>query len=215
MKTRILLIDDDPTILDAFSVYLSTVDDFMVTETATSGAEAFQWLETNQCDLVLSDIHMPDTSGVELLKKIRYLSDPPLFVAMTAFDTDETMLECLSLGAVGYVIKGQEPESIIASLRAALNGGIAISQDSLGRIVKRSDVGRHEGQLKAVELTHREKVILSLICEGKTNGEIGEAMHLAEITVRKVISGLFTRFSAKNRVDLAVKYQAMKYFSVN
>lgn len=210
MMTRVLLVDDDPTILEAFPVYLSTTDDLEVVGTATTGRQASQWLETNSSDLVLSDIHMPDADGIELLQHTQQFPQPPLFVAMTAFDTDETMLKCLSLGAVGYIIKGQAPESIIHSLRDAIHGGTALSPGCLSRLVGIKTANRSQSELHTPRVTGREQVVLSLICEGKTNKEIGESMHLAEVTIRKIISQLFLRFSARNRVELAVKYHAVK-----
>ena len=210
MMTRILLVDDDPTIIEAFPVYFSTTDDLEVVGTATTGRQALQWLKANHCDLVLSDIHMPDIDGIELLQHIQRSTQPPLFVAMTAFDTDETMLKCLSFGAVGYIIKGQAPESIIHSLRDATHGGTVLSPGCLSRLVGMKASSRSQSELHAPKVTGREQAVLSLICEGKTNEEIGTSMHLAEVTVRKIISQLLLRFSARNRVELAVKYHAVK-----
>ncbi|QVI99271.1 response regulator transcription factor [Corynebacterium diphtheriae] len=210
MATRILLVDDDSTILEAFPVYFSTTDDLKATGIAPTGRQALQWLETNSCDLVLSDIHMPDTDGIELLQHTQEFPQPPLFVAMTAFDTDEMMLRCLSLGAVGYITKGQHPESIIHSLRDAVYGGTALSLKCLNRLVDINTVSRSQGELHTPKITNREQLVLSLICEGKSNAEIAEELHFAEVTIRKIISKLFILFSAKNRVDLAVKYQTIK-----
>lgn len=210
MTTRILLVDDDPNILEALSVYFSTTEDLEVVGAATTGQHALQWLQGRTCDLILSDIHMPDLDGIELLQKIKQCSLSPLFVAMTAFDADETMLKCLSLGAVGYIIKGQDPKSIIHSLRDAVYGGTALSPKCLSRLVDINTVSRSQDKLHTPTITNRERLVLSLICEGKSNVEIAEELHFAEVTIRKIISKLFILFSAKNRVDLAVKYQAIK-----
>ena len=211
MTARILLVDDDPTILEAFPVYFSTADDLEVAGTATTGQQALQWLENNTCDLVLSDIHMPDIDGIELLQGIQQFPQPPLFIAMTSFDTDETMLKCLSLGAVGYITKGQESESIIHSLRDVAHGGTVLSPDCLNRLIaSKTAVNRNDGsEFRIPKINNRERTILALICEGKTNGEIAKSLCLAEITVKKAIANLFIQFSARNRVDLAVRYQAV------
>lgn len=212
MTARILLVDDDPIILEAFPVYFSTADELEVAGTATTGQQALQWLGSNTCDLVLSDIHMPDIDGIELLQHIQQLPQPPLFVAMTSFDTDEIMLKCLSLGAVGYITKGQEAESIIHSLRDVAHGGAVLSPDCLNRLIaSKTAVNRNDGsEFRVPKINNRERTILSLICEGKTNKEIAKSLCLAEITVKKAIANLFIQFSARNRVDLAIRYQAVK-----
>ncbi|MDK8665478.1 response regulator [Corynebacterium propinquum] len=212
MTARILLVDDDPIILEAFPVYFSTADELEVAGTATTGQQALQWLGSNTCDLVLSDIHMPDIDGIELLQHIQQLPQPPLFVAMTSFDTDEIMLKCLSLGAVGYITKGQEAESIIHSLRDVAHGGAVLSPDCLNRLIaSKTAVNRNDGsEFRVPKINNRERTILSLICEGKTNKEIAKSLCLAEITVKKAIANLFIQFSARNRVDLAMRYQAVK-----
>ncbi|MCT1818176.1 response regulator transcription factor [Corynebacterium pseudodiphtheriticum] len=212
MTARILLVDDDPIILEAFPVYFSTADELEVAGTAPTGQQALQWLGSNTCDLVLSDIHMPDIDGIELLQHIQQLPQPPLFVAMTSFDTDEIMLKCLSLGAVGYITKGQEAESIIHSLRDVAHGGAVLSPDCLNRLIaSKTAVNRNDGsEFRVPKINNRERTILSLICEGKTNKEIAKSLCLAEITVKKAIANLFIQFSARNRVDLAIRYQAVK-----
>ena len=212
MTARILLVDDDPIILEAFPVYFSTADELEVAGTAPTGQQALQWLGSNTCDLVLSDIHMPDIDGIELLQHIQQLPQPPLFVAMTSFDTDEIMLKCLSLGAVGYITKGQDAESIIHSLRDVAHGGAVLSPDCLNRLIaSKTAVNRNDGsEFRVPKINNRERTILSLICEGKTNKEIAKSLCLAEITVKKAIANLFIQFSARNRVDLAIRYQAVK-----
>ena len=212
MTARILLVDDDPIILEAFPVYFSTADELEVAGTAPTGQQALQWLGSNTCVLGLSDIHMPDIDGIELLQHIQQLPQPPLFVAMTSFDTDEIMLKCLSLGAVGYITKGQEAESIIHSLRDVAHGGAVLSPDCLNRLIaSKTAVNRNDGsEFRVPKINNRERTILSLICEGKTNKEIAKSLCLAEITVKKAIANLFIQFSARNRVDLAIRYQAVK-----
>ena len=165
MTARILLVDDDPIILEAFPVYFSTADELEVAGTAPTGQQALQWLGSNTCDLVLSDIHMPDIDGIELLQHIQQLPQPPLFVAMTSFDTDEIMLKCLSLGAVGYITKGQEAESIIHSLRDVAHGGAVLSPDCLNRLIaSKTAVNRNDGsEFRVPKINNRERTILSLI----------------------------------------------------
>lgn len=208
MPNRILLVDDDPTVLEGFPIYLSTTDDLQIVATATTGKIAAEWLSTHSCDLVLSDIHMPDMNGMELLHCVQRLNSPPLFVAMTAYDTDETMVQALRLGAVGYIIKGETPNAIIFSLRDALNGGTSISPDCLQRLLPDtpSTNKSFEEVRKLLNLTSREQAVITLLCEGNTNIQIADKLNYAEITIRKTISSLFAKYGVSNRVELVVKH---------
>ncbi|AKK04137.1 two component transcriptional regulator, LuxR family [Corynebacterium epidermidicanis] len=208
MPNRILLVDDDPTVLEGFPIYLSTTDDLQIVATATTGKIAVEWLNAHSCDLVLSDIHMPDMNGIELLHCVQRLNSPPLFVAMTAYDTDETMVQALRLGAVGYIIKGETPNAIIFSLRDALNGGTSISPDCLQRLLPDtpSTNKSFEEVHKFLNLTSREQAVITLLCEGNTNIQIAHKLNFAEITIRKTISSLFAKYGVSNRVELVVKH---------
>lgn len=214
MPNRILLVDDDPTVLEGFPIYLSTTDDLQIVATATTGKIAAEWLSTHSCDLVLSDIHMPDMNGIELLHCVQRLNSPPLFVAMTAYDTDETMVQALRLGAVGYIIKGETPNAIIFSLRDALNGGTSISPDCLQRLLPDtpSTNKSFEEVRKLLNLTSREQAVITLLCEGNTNIQIADKLNYAEITIRKTISSLFAKYGVSNRVELVVKHLSYTKF---
>lgn len=203
MATRILLVDDDPTILDAFTVYFSSTDNLEVTGTSMTGRQALQWLDTYSCDLVLSDIHMPDIDGIELLQSIQQFSQPPLFVAMTAFDTDETMLTCLSLGAVGYIIKGQTPESIIVALRNALHGGTALPSQCLRRLLYLKTLRNPETTRKIPSnFTESEHRVFLLLLQGLSNKEIARALHYSESTIKQKVSSILRKSGARSRAEL-------------
>lgn len=207
MTTSIFLVDDDPIILDAFSVYFSTADDLDVVGTAMTGRQALQWLESNACDIVLSDTRMPDINGIELLQKIQQLQRPPLFVAMTAFDTDETMLECLNLGAVGYITKSQEQGKIISFLREAANGGVILSPACTKRFISLT-IGNSKEPKRVLPagLTRKETRICYHIFSGKSNMEIAKTMHYSESSIKQNVSTILRKTNTKTRAELVAKY---------
>lgn len=135
---RILLIDDDAFALDALQQYFSSTQDIQVVKIAHNGAEGLQsYLEDPEgIDLVLSDIHMPGMTGVELLQALQQQPQPPVFVAMTSLDTDETMLEVLTHGGAGYIIKSSRPQQLIQAIRDAMEGGTPVSPACLSRLVE-------------------------------------------------------------------------------
>ncbi|QFQ03416.1 Response regulator protein VraR [Corynebacterium urogenitale] len=209
MTTRILLVDDDPTILDTFPVYFSTTDDLGVSATVKTGRQALTWLDTNTCDIVLSDVRMPDIDGIELLQHIQDLEHPPLFVAMTAFDTDETMLKCLSLGAVGYIIKGQSPQEIITSIRTTLKGETSLSPGCVSRVIART-VLNHPQLNRTLSLSAEQEKIVICIQKGMTNRQIATEMNYAEITVKKKISHLLREYNFNGRAELAANFTILR-----
>ena len=127
--TRILVVDDDARALTALRHYFSVAKDIEIVAEAENGAVALEQIERlgGDLDLVLADIHMPEVSGIELLRTLQSQDNPPVFVAMTSMDTDETMLEILTSGGAGYIIKSARPVQFIQAIRDAMNGGTAVS----------------------------------------------------------------------------------------
>lgn len=204
VTTRILLVDDDPIILEALSVYFSTTDDLEVRGAVTTGGDALRWLGDKTCDLVLSDIHMPDIDGTELLQEIRQFNTPPSFIAMTAFDADETMIKCLSFGASGYILKSESPDQIVAAVRTAMAEGTALSPECTSRLIARCVLRQDSGKTPPL-LTAEQQQIVTLIRQGKTNREIAQETNYAEITIKKKISRMLVSNGFKSRAELAFK----------
>lgn len=96
--TRLIIVDDDRRILDSLPIYFSRSDSITVAATFHRAHGALEYITAHGCDVVLSDLHMPRMNGVELLQRLQGLEDPPIFIAMTAFDTNETMLQILAQG---------------------------------------------------------------------------------------------------------------------
>ena len=211
MPATILLVDDDPNILEDLPVYFTTTDEFEVVGTASNGAEALSWLTTHTCDVVLSDISMPDIDGIELLQHLQKLPTSPVFVAMTAFDTDETMLQILANGGAGYILKGQPPATIITAVRDALNGGTSLSPRCIARLVDMSvkssprfaSPPQRQGH-RPKTLTPGERDVLALINEGMSNAQIAEELSFSESSIKKKVSALLRKYGVKSRSELIV-----------
>jgi DNA-binding NarL/FixJ family response regulator len=139
---RLLIVDDDPLVLSSLRLYFgspagASID---VVGEATSGPEALDLLAACSADapvdVVLADIHIPGMDGVELLGRIRELPDPPVFVAMTALDEEETMLSVLARGGRGYILKSSRPEFIIDTVLATVSGGTVVSPQPASNLVR-------------------------------------------------------------------------------
>lgn len=201
---RILLVDDDPVIRGCFPAYFATAPDLMVAGIADGGLSAKQWLRKNRCEIVLSDIQMPELDGIALLRWTKQLPHPPLFVAMTAFDTDRNLVSALTEGAVGYVVKSQRPHEIIEAIRAAAHGNLSISAASGRRLLGTLRSPEEKTAEACAGVTEEERQLLQLISRGYTNRKIGREMNYAEVTVKKKVSSLLRKFGAESRTELAV-----------
>ena len=198
---NVLIVDDDPMVLSSFKTYFKKAPNIRVAGEANNGEDALKLVLQGGIDVILTDIHMPEMDGVELLKRIKLLENPPKLVAITSFDTDETMIRILSLGGSGYILKTSRPESIISTIEDVVQGGTVISPVSATRLIK----SLPSRDISAYEITPAEEEVLTLICQGMSNQDIALELRKSPGTVKKHLAGLFNKFGANSRLDLALK----------
>ncbi|AWB83942.1 response regulator [Corynebacterium liangguodongii] len=216
---NVLLVDDNPLVLSSFRHYFNTTDDIVVVAAASNGEEALGALETNDVDVILADIHMPTMDGPTLLERIHERETRPVFIAVTAFDSDRTMMRILRNGGAGYVLKSERPQVLIDAVRASIDGGMVVSPHAMTRLVghmrDESEVsGRVDpiGEaLKLQTLTKSERKILVLLCQGMSNSDIARELGFSESTVKKYVSSIIEQFGATSRLNLVVKVLNAEY----
>lgn len=204
---NLLIADDDANTIDNLLTYFSYVEDIDVIATATNGHDALEQCIEMGPSVVLSDIHMPEMGGLELLRKTRELEKPPTFIAMTGIDTDGAILETLISGGSGYIVKSQSVESIVQAIYDALEGGTSLSPQSLARLVHyiplaSSDNLRSRGG--AIQLTAIENQVLACLCEGMANSEIAEKLGYAESSIKRHVTNLMRYFNCPSRLKLVL-----------
>lgn len=213
-RSRILIADDDKLALEVLSKYFSKVNDFIVTATASNGHQALEALHHHTVDVILADIHMPRMNGLALLDEIAKLSNPPIFIAITALDNDETMLRVLGQGGSGYILKSQTPASVVQAVRDAVAGGMVVSPNAVRSLINEIPRIRREGNNDRIlleevtsgssPLSKVEKDVLRLLCKGMSNSEIASTMNYSESSIKKRVSKLIRDFGANSRLDLVV-----------
>ena len=148
--------------------------------------------------------------GITLLKHLNSAPNPPTFLAVTAFDSDDTMLKILRAGGAGYILKNQRPRSIIEAVRSAVEGGTVIAPAAMHRLVDyigepstpRDPVA---AAIKDHDLHEAEVAVLKLLLAGNSNSEIATATGYSESAVKKHVSRLITVFGATTRLNLVTK----------
>jgi DNA-binding NarL/FixJ family response regulator len=202
---RVLIVDDEALIRSGFTHILSAAEDIEVVG-AVSGADALDQVLALRPDVMLLDIRMPDMDGLTILKRLRELSHPPVTAALTTFDTDEYVYEALRLGAAGFLLKDTEPEHLAYQVRALATEGAVLSAKVTRAVVAgyldRSAEAKPNPRIE--RLTEREREILLLLAEGKSNGEISAELFLGLGTVKDHVSSILTKLQVSNRVQAAL-----------
>jgi NarL family two-component system response regulator LiaR len=204
---NVLIVDDHEMVRMGLKTYLMLDSRFEVIGEAASGKEALEALENGGYDgkmphLVLMDLMMPDMNGVEATKAL--LERFPLLriIILTSFLEDDKVVEAIEAGAVSYVLKTVSADELIYAMQGALKNMPVMSADvsqALTRgLRKRSATQDDEG------LTEREKEVLLLIAEGKSNKEIADELHISIKTVKTHVSNLLMKCDAQDRTQLAI-----------
>lgn len=197
MTIRTVIADDDAEYLRIMKRYLSFGNDFEIVGLASDGAEAIEIIESHPCDLVVSDLHMPKRSGLEVLSFCRSRPQPVAFVAMTAFDSDDALFRTLKNGAKAYFNKTDDVRSIIECLKSAHSGKTLLSPQYVERLV-----GVRKPMRNQWKLSDSEVRLLDLLANGYSNREIAQQMHYAFSTVKNKVSALMLKTETRSRTEL-------------
>lgn len=197
MTTRILVVDDHPTVIDSVARRLSDEPDMRVVETARSLAEATAVLRRPDAsvDVVVCDVQMgADAEGLRLLEAFaRDAAGPPWFLMLSGYDYPTLFRAAYERGARGYVLKTAELAEIVGAVRTVAAGGTAFSVTALGHV--RAAVRRP---------SDREMEVIGLVVAGAGNEEIAQQLFLSLKTVESHLRRLFNRYGVMNRTELAV-----------
>jgi DNA-binding NarL/FixJ family response regulator len=209
MSIRVLVADDQPLVRAGMRMLLSTVPDLEVVGEAANGEEAKALVESLLPDVVLMDVRMPGTDGLQAASAI--LSTPKLagvrVVMLTTFDVDEYIFEALEMGASGFLLKDAEPEEIVRAIRAAAAGDAVLSPTVTRRLI--ADYARRPrrppGRARArVAHTQRQREVMALVARGLSNEEIGAQLFMSRLTAKTHVSRILAKLGARDRAQLVV-----------
>src|SRR5919198_4765892 len=168
---RVLIADDHPVVREGLSAMLSTQRDFEVVGEARNGAEAEKKVEELAPDVVLMDLEMPRVDGPEAIRLIRAKNPDARVLVLTAYDTDERILDAVQAGAQGYLLKGAPREELFRAIRVVHQGGSllepVVAHKLLGRMGQMLSHETPPGE----QLTERELEVLQLLVKGARNKE--------------------------------------------
>ena len=199
-KIRLLVADDHPMLREGLVAVLGTQQDFEVVGEAADGEEVVRLAESLEPDVVLLDLEMPGSDGVEALERLREAGSAARTLVFTAYDTDERILGSLRAGARGYLLKGASRQEIFGAIRTVNSGGSLLEPAVTDRLLDRIERG---GDPDTSNLTPRELEVLALLARGLKNAEIADALFISERTVKFHVGSILAKLEAQNRTEAA------------
>jgi DNA-binding NarL/FixJ family response regulator len=199
---RVLLVDDHQVVRRGLRTFLEIQDDIEVVGEAADGAEGVARTEELRPDVVLMDIKMPGTDGIEALRRLRELENPAKVLIVTSFTEQRTVVPALRAGASGYVYKDVDPDALAGAIRSVYAGHVLLQPEVAGALLAQEDSGSGTG--RGSTLTEREREVLGLIADGRSNREIARALVLSEKTVKTHVSNILMKLDLSDRTQAAL-----------
>lgn len=216
---KLLLVDDQDLIRESLHIVLGMDPDIEVVGLAENGQVAVNLCTEVQPDVVLMDIHMPTMDGVEATRQIKAAWPHIRVIILTTFQEISYVVDALSAGAEGYLLKAIHPKDLATGIKWVHQGGTLIPHDIAKMLVQqaRSGVDKSGGASSSSEdkedsvraetygLSERELQVLHSIADGLNNREIAEKLFLSEGTVKNYISNIYSKMDVRDRVQASKK----------
>jgi DNA-binding NarL/FixJ family response regulator len=205
MSIRVLVADDQAMVRAGFRMLLGGEPDIEVVAEAENGLEAVDKAARFGPTVVLMDIRMPELDGLQATRRILEADPSARVLVLTTFDLDEYVYEALRAGASGFVLKDDPPEQLLAAIRTVAAGEALLSPAVTKRvIVQFARLARPEPPDGLDELTEREREVLQLIAQGRSNAEIGQELFISETTVKTHVTHVLQKLGLRDRVQAVV-----------
>jgi NarL family two-component system response regulator LiaR len=204
-RIRVVVVDDHAVVRSGIEYSLLAVDDIDLAGSAESGTEAVRLCEELQPDVILMDMMMPGMGGVAATRAVLKRCPQARVIALTSFQEGSLVQEALQAGAISYLLKDVGMEELAQAIRSAYAGKATLAPEAAQSLAETAVRPADRG----VDLTEREREVLTLIVEGKSNAEIAEELAVSLSTARFHVSTILSKLGATNRAKaaaLAVKH---------
>jgi DNA-binding NarL/FixJ family response regulator len=210
-RLKVLVADDQRVVREGLATIVGALPGVEVVGLAADGAEATAMAAEHQPDVVLMDLRMPGTDGIQATAAIRSQFPATQVVVLTTYADDTSIVDALSAGATGYLTKDATRDDIRRALEAAVEGQGVLDPAVQARLLEaaragvRAERGRHTIPTAPLPdgLTEREAEVLALIAQGRSNGEIAQELYVAEATVKTHVNRILAKTGARDRTQAA------------
>jgi NarL family two-component system response regulator LiaR len=206
-KTRILIADDHPLLREALCQVFSSQEDMEIVGQANNGEEAINLTSQLKPDILIMDIMMPKSDGLEASRQIKKIAPDTAILILTAYDEDNYVLGLLEAGATGYLMKSARGQDLVEAVRAIRAGESVLHPKIIEKLLKQAMAKPADGldhKIKDI-LSDREMEMLRLLATGMSNKEIADRLCLSLRTVKAHMSNIFTKMNVASRSEALVE----------
>jgi len=200
---RVFLLDDHDIVRKGVRALLESEGNIEIVGEASTIADARRLIPALDPRVVVLDTQLPDGSGLDLCRDLRTLAPDARALVLTSLDTEESIMEAMHAGAVGYVLKQVEGTSLLSAVRTVANGHSLVDPALARRMITWMEQSS-EAPDELAGLTEQQLKILALLAEGLTNREIGTRLYLAEKTVKNHVTRILAKLGVQRRTQAAL-----------
>lgn len=203
---NIIIADDHEIFRDGLKLMLGKYPEIKIAGEAQNGVELIQLVNEHEPDVILTDIKMPVMDGIDAVKKIIATNKDAAIICLSMFDEDDLVLDMIEAGARGYLLKNSDKAEILDAITTVYNGKYYYSKSTSQKMINliaKSRVNANSKQTKP-EFSEREIEIIQLICNERSNKEIGDELFLSSRTVEGYRQRIMEKMDVKNSVGLVV-----------
>ena len=201
---RVIVVDDHPIVLQGFEYILQDAEQIELVGKFSDAGSMLNYLQNNGVDVVLLDINLPDSNGIDECSRIKELHEDTIVIAISNINEYSIIQRMLNAGASGYFLKNASADEVISGIHLAVEGEVAFSNGI-------ENVLRSHRTVDLPIITRREKEVLSLLASGLSSVEIGEKIFISPLTVESHRRNLLQKFKSSNVAALIHKATEMKY----
>ena len=204
MTIRVVIADDEELVREGLVAIVDSQPDLKVVATAEDGAAAADLVAEHHPDVVLMDVRMPGTDGLEGTRRIVASGTRTRVLILTTVEHDEVVYAALRAGASGFLLKSVPREQLWAGIRSVAAGDALLAPSITRRLIEAQLAQGPGARPELLHVTGRQADVLRLVARGATNAEIAAELHLAESTVKGYVSEMLARHGMRDRTQLVV-----------
>ena len=201
MVIKTIIVDDHPVVRFGVKQMLGSSEDIEVVAEMDDVDNLLQVLKDTAADIVLLDLELEHTTGVDALRLLREKAPGTKVIIYTSHDEEDRIVQAAELGVDGYLLKGCGQTELVNAIHSVSAGGIALESTVAGKLMNHMNQRSSAAATQTIQFSKREAQVLELLSSGKTNRDIGATLFISESTVKFHVHAILNKLDASNRTE--------------